>query len=453
MSKIKNAIKIGSVSALTLFGAENVLSNPTDPLPEGTEIKSVPATIFMGRGPMVPPFGKSPSAEEVLDHATYHILPKDTTKVDSSKTDLVKAKRNFLRTSNPWFRIEDGETFGLTLHNLVLTPYTNMSMDSLVNADLGDVHYKAMNAEEATRNIIKARQKRGVSTGNYWDRLKEIKKTNTLSDSLYNKSARILTKALENKIFSAEEDSSLTEVAEGIYALIPKNKDNSESGNIYIQVTKSKDKNPRVNIIGVESFLVGTNLNNYDPTGKDSTKDGSTPVVLYTAPQLFNKMSEPTANRNSAEGGLGLIVGAHAGQVNGVDLGAIYRNVALVANASLGLYENLNEITGPVSQTGMRGKVRTNNSNYKAVGALFEYHGEKHFIGAGVNLWNNDYEKEVIIERSNGTAKRDSEPIEKKSALAFQLAGGRKIKDNLYGKIKYDTNRGVSAGVEYHFGK
>lgn len=409
----------------------------------------------------------------------------DSSKVKSKKTGV----RNYLETNNPFVHNADRITLAVDGHYMDLNPNTNMGLEEIIHAKIGDKNYIACNAKIATKNVIKFIQKypfskdeKNIKISNYEAKLDSINKVNTLSDSVYNESAKILTKALGNNTFESIADSLYDEkgnckIAEGWYVLLAKNKDKSETNPIYLHIRPSKNN---INVRGEQGFtshLRGENkntntgntyemnvieLDNLKSTVKEikkqleevKTKEDSIGKEQKKKPHGYvNVNIQPDTSKDKDL--TSLILGANAGpEMIGVSAGIKHGSVGLVLDYNFGLTENLKTIPGPESRTGMYGEAKTNYSSWRAIGGSVEL-GNNLFAGIGANLWNYKLEKEVIIHNSDGTVKRKTEPIESASKTSGNFYVGGKLKDKYRITGGFDTEKKfyANAGFNINLGK
>ena len=290
---------------------------------------------------------------------------------------------------------------------------------------------------------------------------------------MYNESARLLTRVLEDKVISPSDslfDEDGCKIVEGIYTIIAKN---SESNPIYIKVKVSTDEKPTVNIQNITSFLVGKNLNNYDSTGVDSTKDGSTKVIFenIVAGVDSSEIREPNSKipspvKPTKESKLSLIAGAHTGQVSGVEAGIQYGQFAFLGEYNFSAAdEHIETKYGKVTSTGMQSVRSLDNVDFHSLGVEAEYHLKNSFlkdffVGAGAVHWSGKKQRsigtqDIHTQQAIESPKYDL-PEEVGEWSANVKAGyGRNISKNLKleGYGKYNTKKGASVGarINYHF--
>ena len=193
-----------------------------------------------------------------LSQQVEWVKKKSEAKISSAQPDSGKVGRNYLETNNAFVHNADRITLASDLFTLPLTLETNMGLDELIHANTGGMRYNVVNAKKGTKNIIRYLQSAEakkhfsdeeirIKKTNYYAKLDSINKANILSDSVYDESAEKLTRALEDKVLSPsdslfKEDGS-PKVEKGIYMLLPKNQDKSESNPIYVIVENKSEFN------------------------------------------------------------------------------------------------------------------------------------------------------------------------------------------------------------------
>lgn len=438
MSKIKNTLKIVGVSALTILGADEVLAQ--DITTTQIDRTKNDSEIFL---------------KDTKPHGTLkvNIIP------NTIKSDTLISE-NRIYSKNGEITTAGSGILG-TKYDFILplTPNSKIGLDSLFHSNQGEIYFEVLDGKKGLENILKYLSPENHSDGKdiafkkyVKNKLLEDAKKNP-SDSL---SLRLLNKAVKDGILDVQADilyvNGEWQIKDGIYVLSAKSKEiakgdttfKANSVPIILDIKTFNNEKFKLPVNGFKSFFLGNNLNISEGKYKNQ-------FALNIGNSRKNFPEEKTDEKDKKH--TSVIVGVHAGQVNGLYLGLQHGKIGILGSYSMGLYENLKTIRGPESSTGMHGEVSTNNSHWRAPGLSGEYN-KNYFIGLGTNFWNYDYEKEVKILNKDGTMKRKAEPLEHKSAISANFYAGKNFKNNKIGLIAgYDTKKGFYGGTRYRFGK